>query len=208
MRIHSPSRLASRLAPRFGLLLALTLAAGACVHSAPPSPDRPPPVAPDLRGLRVMVLPAQGSATAPPPAHMDDEIRFWLGDHAPSVRWVFPAALRADIQRSPELDDIVLEHLPVAVFSAAQVRRIGDPLFGDLSRLGAVANTRFALLPVTAAYVPSDSLPGRVEVAAALIDTMGGEVLWYGIVAGDRGAPGDPKVVASAARALAHALVR
>jgi hypothetical protein len=45
-----------------------------------------------------------------------------------------------------------------------------------------------------------------VELAVALIDTIGGEVIWYGVVAGERGGSGEPGVAASAARALARSL--
>jgi hypothetical protein len=41
-----------------------------------------------------------------------------------------------------------------------------------------------------------------------LIDTLGGAVLWFGAVAGDPGRVDDPAVAASAARALARAVLR
>jgi hypothetical protein len=58
--------------------------------------------------------------------------------------------------------------------------------------------------PDTAA---ADTQPGRVEVAVALIDTFGGRVLWYGVMAGEPGAEGSGDVAASAARAVAQTLL-
>ncbi len=186
------------------LLLVLT---GCASHRAP-TPETSRRMAPDLTGRVVMVLPAQGGAGARPPIGLDDEIRYWLGDRAPDVQWVFPLQLRSVLERTPALSDIHINALSVSHFRGAEVRRIGDPLFGDLRRLGAVVDARYALVPVTAAYVPGDTVPGRVEVAAALIDTLGGDVLWYGVAGGDRGDERDPRVIASAARALAGKVAR
>ena len=43
-------------------------------------------------------------------------------------------------------------------------------------------------------------------LAAALIDTVGGRVLWFGVVAGAPGPPDDPAHAARAAQALARTL--
>lgn len=179
------------------------LFAAACGGKEPPSADRPAPPAPDLTGRAVMVLPVQPTAGAVP-AGLDAEIAFWLADHGNSVRWVFPPALEQALHRSPALQDIALHALAVSSFRRAEVRRIGDPLFGDLRRLGALVDTRYALVPVAGGYVPRPDGAGRVELAAALIDTMGGAVLWFGVVGGEPGVHGAPTVVASAAQALAR----
>jgi hypothetical protein len=54
---------------------------------------------------------------------------------------------------------------------------------------------------------PADGGAGRVEIAAAIIDTFGGRVLWYGVVAGASGEQGDPQVIATAAEALARTVL-
>lgn len=151
-----------------------------------------------------MVLPAQGGVSRPPAA-LDDEIRFWLTERGGATDWVFPERLRRSLQSAPALRDIRIDALAVSSFHGAEVKRIGDPLFGDLRRLGALVDARYALLPVMAAYVEET---GRVEIGSALIDTMGGNVLWFGVVAGDAGTVDDPAAVASAAQALARTLVR
>jgi hypothetical protein len=151
-----------------------------------------------------MVLPVQPGAGGVPDG-LDDEIAYWLGDRGQRVRWVFPPEIERALARSPGLD-IRLDALAVASFHRAEVKRIGDPLFGDLRRAGAIVDARYALLPVAAGYVPGTDGDGRVEIAVAIIDTIGGAVLWYGIVAGEPGGEDDRAVVASAARRLAQTL--
>jgi hypothetical protein len=192
-------------------VLAPLLVLAACAGSTrPPTPEQPPPAPPDLTGARVMVLPAQaapgtGRGGEPVPG-LDTEIAYWLGETAPRVDWVFPPDIQRALDRSPSLA-IRLDALAVSSFHRAQVVIIGDPLFGDLRALNALLNARYALLPVSAEYAPVATGPGRVEIRAALIDTLGGRVLWYGAVAGDAGADASAAVVASAARALARAIV-
>ena len=106
--------------------------------------------------------------------------------------------------RSPSFPPI---RSAVSSFHRAQVEIIGDPLFGNLRALNALLNARYALLPVAAEYATSATGPGRVTIHTALIDTLGGRVLWYGVVAGEPGEPANPAAVASAARALAFAVL-
>lgn len=180
-------------------------------RTEPPSPDQPQAAPPDLSGMRVMVLPAQpaaGAATvgAPVPG-LDEEIAFWLADSAPRVEWVFPPAIERALARSPSLE-INIDALSVSSFHRARVERIGDPLFGDLRALNALVNARYALVPVAAGYVADGVSGGRVEMNVALIDTIGGRVLWFGAVAGDGAAAGAAEGAATAARALARLLGR
>jgi hypothetical protein len=206
------------------LLLAGTLA-GCGGRTLPVADDRLRP-APDLTGQRVMVLPAQPGAwsgvpvagAALDPAELDAELGFWLTDGAPRVQWVLPPELARALARSPGLG-IDLGSLAVGSFRRAEVRRIGDPLFGDLRRLSALVDARHALVPVAAAFVevaggegaqatgaPPAAAQGRVEVAAALVDTFTGLVLWFGVVGGEPGRLADGAVIATAARALARAM--
>lgn len=136
---------------------------------------------------------------------LDAAVEQALSHRAPGVRWVFPPALDRIVARSPALG-IQIRGLAVSSFRRSEVRRIGDPLFGDLRRLGAIADTRYALLPVAGGYVDRDDEEGRVEIAVALIDTLGGTVLWYGVVGGEPGERGEPGTTMSAAEALAKTL--
>lgn len=185
---------------------ALLVAACGGRRAEPPSPERPQAPPPDLTGSRVMVLPAQPAAGAATPGEpvpgLDREIAFWLGESAPRIDWVFPPGIRQALARSPSLE-IDIDALAVSSFHRARVERIGDPLFGDLRALNALVNARYALVPVAAGYVSDATGGGRVEIHAALIDTIGGRVLWFGAVAGDPAPAGAATGVASAARALA-----
>ncbi len=193
-------------------LLALALAACA-PHATPPSAAAPPrPI--DLTGITVMVLPAQAPASTPlaSTSAFDAELDYWLKDRAPRVRWVPASEVERLAAGSPTLR-MDLHALDVRPFGRMRVRRIGDPLFGDVHNLGAMLDARLALLPASLAYVsPHDSTgaprpgPGHFEVTAALIITFGGEVVWYGVVPGEAGPIDAPATVASAARALARAL--
>lgn len=177
-------------------------------RAAPPTPEqtretRPP----DLTGASVMVLPAQAGPGGPvagePVPGLDREIAFWLAERAPRVKWVFPPEQERALERSPSLD-IDIHALAVSSFHRARVENIGDPLFGDLRALGALVDARFALVPVAAAYVPAATGDGRVEMSVALIDTRGGRVLWFGVVAGDPGPQDASSTAATAAAALAQ----
>ncbi len=207
-------RAAPRVRPWLAPLLALALAA--CAHPPrAPTAASPQPGPVNLVGVRVMVLPAQADAATPQASAeaFDGELDYWLKDRAPRVRWI-PAAEVARLAASSPGLRIDLRALDVRAFGRMRVQRIGDPLFGDVHNLGAMLDAPLALLPASLAYLPPrDSTtgaplpgPGHFEVRAALIQTFGGEVGWYTIVAGEAGPIDAPASVASAARALARAL--
>lgn len=196
---------------RIPLLALLALACSA--RPAPPTAEDRPSAPPPLAGRQVFVLPAQaapGNATAGGEAvpGLDADIAYFLSERAPGVRWIFQQQVERAAATSPTLK-IRPRELNVAAFHRMKVERIGDPLFGDLHTLGVLLDTRYALLPYAAAYVqgPAEA-QGRVEVALALIDTSDGDVLWTGVVAGERAAPAAPAATASAASALARLLAR
>ena len=199
---------------RSSRLLAATavaaLAACGGQRQAPPTPDAPPPP-PNLAGAVVMLMPLQDASAAHlggAGERLDAELAYWLGERGAGVRWVLPDRIREVLDRSPGLG-IDIANLDVAVFGRAQVKRVGDPLFGDLRRLGALVEARFALIPVIAGYRSAAAgEPGRLEIAATIIDTSDGRVHWFGIVAGEPGPAGERATTASAARALALALFR
>jgi hypothetical protein len=198
----------------FLIFVILSASAASCGGGAqalpePGAPSAVPP--PDLAGADVMVLPAQAppgaAGVVEPVPGLDGEIAFWFAEMGPRTRWVFPPEIDRALARSPSLT-IRPRALAVSNFHVAEVKNIGDPLFGDLRALNALLGARLALVPVSAEYAPAASGPGRVEIRAALIDTLGGAVLWFGAVAGDPGRVDDPAVAASAARALARAVLR
>jgi hypothetical protein len=149
--------------------------------------------------------PLPGSITAPRydgVDQLDAEIAYWLTEQAPDVRWILPEAIDRMLRRNPELD-IKVRQLDVAVFRRAQVKRIGDPLFGDLRRIAAMQqDAKVAVVPVAAEFKPTDGTQGHIEVALAVIDLGFGDVVWFGVVGGDTGEPGK-QLAASAAQKVA-----
>lgn len=152
-----------------------------------------------------MVLPVQQVVGLPRSA-VDSELAFALATRGAGTSLIFPDEIESALERAPSLD-ARLTDLPTQVFLRAEVERIGDPLYGILRRLSALTDAQAALLPVAAAYrPPTDSLPGAAELAAALVEVRSGRVLWFGVVEGTEGEPGDPRVLASAVDALARRL--
>lgn len=195
------------------LIAGLALVAACGPKTAPPAANettRPPLLA----GATVLVLPVHVGSVPTPDATsvdfrtdgvdaLDAEIAYWLPEAAPRVKWILPDAIERALARSPGLN-LEIRNLAVQSFRRMQVRRIGDPLFGDLRRLGAIFDTRFALIPVAAEFRPTNGNTGRIDIAAALIDTERGNVLWFGIVSGEEGTAGQAAVAASAAQAFAR----
>lgn len=197
---------------RFAIACALLLGGCATVRQAPPTADSPKPRAPSLAGRSVLVLPAQPAPGVPRNARtgevvpgFDAELAYWLEDQGPRVDWTLPPEIRASLERNAMLN-IDIDALAVGSFHVAQVKNIGDPLLGDLRRLAALLDARWALVPVAVGYVPRVE-GGRAEAAVALIDTYGGQVLWYAVMAGEPGAEGSGDVAASLARSIAQTLL-
>ncbi|CAN5624702.1 hypothetical protein BH23GEM9_BH23GEM9_27120 [soil metagenome] len=197
------------------------LLAAACARPAPPSADIQQRPFPDIAGRTVMLLPVQAAVpvismpasadvTSPPallPQEMllalEAELGYWLQQRAPRVRWIMPDVVERAVRGSPSLE-VRPRELTVRDFQRARLETIGDPLYGELRRMSALMDARVALLPVGALWIAEGGGGGRIHLAAALIDTFGGDVVWYGVVAGTSGARGDASVVASVAQALAR----
>ena len=202
--------------PGGAFVLLASLLVGGCGGGTerPPVPGEARGGVPDLTGARVMVFPAQ--IVPEVPGGVDAELAFALGERAPRVEWILPAEVRTAARSAPGLD-VAVDRLPVRVFLQAEVRRVGDPLYGILRRLGAVTDSQLALIPVAVQHrpppPPPDSLagqgepgPGTIQVSAALIALRTGRVLWYGVEEGASGTAGDPAALASAMDALAARL--
>ena len=173
--------------------------------------SRPPPAAgtsvgspPDLRGTRVLVLPVQqilGVSGDP-----DAELAFGLRDRTRAVTWVLAEELDAVLGRSPGINARP-RGLPVAQFLQAEVRRIGDPLYGELRRMSALVDADAVLLPVQAALTTDVGEDPRVNWSVALIEVTTGRVHWFGIVEGGAFPAGDPRALASSVERLARTLL-
>lgn len=181
----------------------LLLAGCASSSQTPPEAGYQRGGVPQLEGLEIAVLPVQMREGGHP--EIDREIEFALSQAGPDVGWIFADELRAAQQRNPGTR-LQISNLQVRPFLAGELQRVGDPLFGDLYRLGAVTGASYGLLPVLARdRTGADGT--AVEISAALVDLRSGNVLWYGIVDGSHGAPGDLSASAEAADALARTLL-
>lgn len=189
-----------------GVLAAVSL--GGCVHrhAPPPEPGTSRGTPPDLRGVSVMVFPVQRSTGVP--GDLDAEVAFGLHSWGPDVAWILPAELQDALDRSPSLGSRI-RGLDITAFGVGEVRRIGDPLYGNLRRLASVVDGQVALIPLQASLVADTAGAGTaVALSATLIDVRSGRVLWFGVVKGDARESADAGALASAADALARTLLR
>ena len=151
-----------------------------------------------------MVLPVQelvGFRGTP-----DAELAFQLQDREPGVEWILPDEIQEMLDRSPGIRADT-RGLPVGVFLGAEVRRVGDPLYGELRRMGALVDAEVALIPVRAGARTAGDTGVTIRVHAALLDVRTGRVLWFGVEEGDEGRRDDPAVLASAIDELARSLL-
>lgn len=195
-----------RKAGSLGAVLALAgIAACGLRSSEPPGPGYESGLVPDFRGQRVIVLPFQLRAGGHP--DVDHELLFALRGAPVSVDWVGPDELRDALARSPGMG-IRLDGLDVHQFLVAEVQRVGDPLFGDLYRLGGLVDARYAVLPVEIrARAENDGSRRVMEVRTAVLEVRTGRVLWYGVLEGPPGSPGGLEATVGAVEALARRLV-
>lgn len=195
-------------------ILALTLLAAGCVSGR--REEAPVPAAttaPVLVGQVVMVFPLQRglvpvSDTAAQHFAVDAdavnaELAYWLPELAGNVRWVLPATIHRAVSRSPTLG-VDINNLEVSAFQRAQVKRVGDPLFGDLRKLASVLDARIAVIPVASQAIGKTPEDAKVQIATAVLDAMSGTVIWFGLHEATE--PGSaPAGIASAAQVFARA---
>lgn len=138
---------------------------------------------------------------------LDTELAFNLRPRGGTSAWIFPPQLRRAAERAPGLDTSI-GALPVNAFLVTEVRRVGDPLFGLLTRMGALVDAQVALIPVEVRNrVATSERRGAVEVVATLIHIRSGRVLWFGVVEGSVAQTGGFGAAASALEALAEKIV-
>lgn len=180
-------------------------AAASCGRTAPPpEPGTSTGLAPDLRGRRVLLLPVQHVVGVP--GDPDAELAFTLQDRGKRVMWVLPQEVEAVLARSPGVQAST-RGLPVGTFLAAEVERVGDPLYGQLRRMAALVSANAVLLPVVASTDTQDDMLSAVRVTTALIEPRTGRVLWFGVSEGGAYPPDDPRGLASAMETVARTLL-
>ena len=193
---------------RCSLFALAVLGVSACGGpAAPPQPGQNRGVAPDLRGLRVIVLPVQLIVGVP--GDVNAELAFTLRDRGREVTWVFEEEIEQVLARSPAIQTGT-RGLQVGAFLQAEVQRVGDPLFGQLRRMGALMEADMVLLPVQASFEANQAIEGaapRVRFTVALIVPRTGQVRWFGIEEGGDFPQRDPRGLASAVENLARTML-
>ena len=176
----------------------------ACGPRPLPEPGTVRGSAPDLRGRTVLVLPVQHVLGVP--GNADAELAFGLESRGAGVGWVLPAEVEEVLARSPAMQTRT-RGLPADYFLAAEVDRVGDPLYGELRRLAALVDADAIVLPVQASL---ESIPGedpRIRFWTALIEVRNGRVMWFSVLEGSGFPVGDPRGLASAVEEVARSLL-
>lgn len=170
----------------------------------PPEPGTIRGVAPDLRGRRVLLLPVQQvlGVYGDPNA----ELAFGLRDRGADVVWVTAAEVEEMLARSPAIRART-RGLPVGQFLAAEVQRVGDPLYGELRRMAALVDAQTVFLPVQASVEGGVGEDPRIRFWTSLIDVRTGRVVWFSVLEGQAFPRGDPRGLASAVDEVARQLL-
>ncbi len=161
-------------------------------------------MAPDLRGVRVLLLPVQqnvGVAGDP-----DAELAYGLRERGGGIPWISAAEAEARIARAPGVQART-RGLPVGMFLQAEVDRIGDPLYGELRRTAALVDAEAVFIPVQVSLQPVPGEEPRVRVVSTLIDVRTGRVAWFGVLEGGAFPANDPRGLASAVDEVARMLL-
>ena len=176
-----------------------------------------------LGGQRVLVLPVHyaqpvaggwvgGASAGESLRRLNAEIAFALGERKGTTQWVLPEEIAAALARQPAVDVHVygLSADPVRRASLGRAERVKDPLYGEIRRLAALFDTRYAVFPVELWYEPARAGyggEGRAALWTLLLDARTGFVLWSGLVRGEPGAATSERALVHVAEAFARQLV-
>jgi len=125
---------------------------------------------------RVVVLPVQRVVGVS--GDLDAEIAFGLQDRSREVTWVLTPEVERMLARSPAIRART-RGLQVGRFLSGEVRRIGDPLYGELRRMSALVDADAILLPVQAAISGEVGEDPKINLSAAIVDPRTGRVAWF-----------------------------
>ena len=136
-----------------------------------------------------MVLPVQQNRGVR--GDPDAEFAFGLQERDVDVMWIWPAEIEEILSRSPAVQ-ATTRGLPVSQFLTAEVRRVGDPLYGELRRLAALVDANAVLIPVQASLeAEPEAGPDHPVLDGAGIEARTGRVLWFSVLDGDAFPAGD-----------------
>jgi hypothetical protein len=194
---------------RIGMVGLALVAMAACGRRTepPPQPGQMRGTPPDLRGRTVLILPAQ--IVAGVSGDIDAELAFQLEERGRDIYWVRSDSMASMLRRSPGIDASTTG-LPVQQFIYGEVRRVGDPLFGQLRRMSVLVDADAVLIPVAASFEPNQEVvgsPPRVRLMMTLIEPRTGQVLWFGVEEGGDYERSDPRGLATAVERVARTLL-
>lgn len=147
-----------------------------------------------LLGQRVLLLPAQRLVPAPEAAalardgtallrRLDEELAFALQERALGALWSDAGEVAGMARRNPTYAP---DPLTLPVPGAAQWRAgdpVREPLGSQLRALAALADARWAVLPLELQLTVADGM-ARAVVGLALVDVRTAQVLWVGATPG------------------------
>jgi hypothetical protein len=187
----------------FLTVISVLFLAACASGGATSGPDETRGAVPDLRGQTVLVLPTQLREGVPVGVTVDEEVAYALRSRTEAVAWVFAPEVEEILRRSPGVQ-ANLRSLPVEMFLQGEVRRIGDPLYGEIRRLTTLAGADIAVIPILLRYGDD----GAYHLVATLLEPVTGRVLWFSTVVGTMGPADGPGALAAVADSLARAVVR
>jgi hypothetical protein len=139
-------------------------------------------------------------------AALDDELAFAFRDRRGLGAWRFARDVVRLASAGGGPYATVVTDLPVEPLTGPvteQMRRIPPTLGAPLRTVGAVTDTRYALLPVQVRFERVGDGIGRAVLRAAFVDVRSGQAAWIGDVAGDPSPAWTPAVFASLAQRFA-----
>lgn len=202
-------------------LLGAVWVSAACGRGSGGDGPMPAPGFGVLGGQRVLVLPVHyvqpvdegwvgGAASADQALRQANaEIAFALREQKSTTQWVVAGEIAAAVERQPAMGVHIygLSADPVRRSALGRADRVRDPLYGEIRRLAALMDARYAVFPVELWYEPGPTgygAEGRAALWTVLLDVRTGFVLWSGMVRGSPGPAGSEATVARAAEALAR----
>lgn len=171
-----------------------------------------------LSGQTVLVLPVQVARRVPggwvggaedaraAARQADSEIAFALGEAGGRAIWVMPDQQVDALSRRPSLEvDPYYLSADELGGEALKEKRFGDPLYGEIRKMAALFDARYAVWPLELFYRQGpDTASGRLAVQVFLLDARRGDILWHGVVDGDDQPPASAGALAVVAQRFAE----
>jgi hypothetical protein len=169
-------------------LFLLSTSAGSTLAQGKPAPAPALQVS-ALAGQSVPVLPltyvmvgdsihdkAVPSSRVPLLAWADSIVAEEILSRAPEISWVMGDELRRKTRAAPGMLPPP-DRLGQAALRFENIKRLPDPLFGNLRTIVALADGRMVLVPASVRFTAVDSLV-RAETMLVLADARSGAIIW------------------------------